>query len=427
MFLAREEELSLLEEDYLKASSSYICLFARKNIGKTVLLNEYSKNKKRFYISFTEISETLYFNNLSKFIYNFFEISSRKKISSFSDFLLFLTDVEVKQKTVIILDDFNILLKINKNALSLFYEYWKKDLKKQNLQIILSSSVHSSKKEFTSIYDNANKRIVLEELDYSIITKIIKDIPKKDLMYVYACFGSNIALLEQYDVKKDFLLNVKELILLNKKHLYTDAITLLKYELSDISTYSSILYAISMGNNKIGDIASYIDVKSSFLTRYIQKLVDLMIIEKEIPLNDDPIKSKFGRYDVKDNFTKFWFCYIFPYSFLLEQNNFYPITAYIRNDFSKRLVHKAYKKYVMTIIKKDSFKFLGYEAIKISSWWNNKTSEIDIIAYNKKEITFLDCQWRKNEPLELSYSHLKTKSKLFVSPLKKNYIIFAKK
>ena len=315
MFLAREKEISLLEEDYLKASSSYICLFGRKNIGKTILLNEYIKNKKRFYISFTEISEMLYFNNLTKFIYNFFEINSSKKISSFSDFLLFLSDVEVKHKIIIILDDFNLLLKINKNALVLFYEYWKKDLKKQNLQIILASSVQSSKKEFTSIYDKANVKIVLEELDYSVITKVIKDLPKKDLMYVYACFGSNIALLKQYDVKKDFLLNVKELVLLHKKHVYTDAITLLKYELNDISTYSSILYAISMGNNKIGNIATFIDVKSSFLTRYIQKLVELMIIGKEIPLNDDPIKSKFGRYDIKDNFTKFWFCYIFPYSF----------------------------------------------------------------------------------------------------------------
>jgi len=427
MILARNEELNILEKDYLKANSSFICLFGRKNIGKTTLLNHYAKNKRNLSFSFNEITENLYFNNISKFVYNFFDDKELNKMNNFTDFLEYLSNSKQNKKIVIILEDFHNLLKINKNALDIFYKSWKKDLKNKNLQIILSSSVHNSHKDFTNIYAKASKNIILEELDFSVLAKVLENIPKKDLMYIYACFGTNIHLLKQYDVSKDFLLNVKDILLVNKKNIYNDTLHNLKSELSEVSTYTSILYAVAMGNTKIGEIAKYINVKSSFLTRYIQKLQDLMLLEKQVPINDEPNKSKFGRYDIKDNFLKFWFCYIYPYSFLLEQNNIYPISSYIRNDFSKRLVKNAYKKYVYSIILKDSNKYLEYDATEISHWWNNKSCEIDIVAYNDKHITFIDCKWKQNDSLELSYSKLKGKSALFTTPLNKKYIIFAKK
>ena len=68
-------------------------------------------------------------------------------------------------------------------------------------------------------------------------------------------------------------------------------IEFLKKDLNEISTYSSILYAIALGNNKIGDIANFLNLKSTYLTRYMQKLIDIMIIKKHVPLNENIKKS----------------------------------------------------------------------------------------------------------------------------------------
>lgn len=423
MFLKRKIELSILNEDFEKANSSFIFLFGRKGIGKTSLINEYTKDKKTLYLSFVETIEEIYFSNISKFIYNFFNIKANKKLKSFEEFLYFVHHMKIDKKIVIVLDDFN---KIKEENIRLFYALWNKHLKNKNIQIIISSSVHKSKKDILNIYSKANENIILNELPFSIISTINKNINKKDLMYVYACFGTNSTFLKQYNEKKDFLLNVKDILLSDNKDVLNYGINLLNDELSDISTYTSILYAIAMGNNKIGEIADFVNLKSSFLTRYIQKLQDLMLIQKHMPINNNPLKSKFGRYEISDNYLKFWFCYIFPHIFLLERNNTYSLLSYIRKDFSKRLVKKAYKKYMLNLVKEHSSKYLDYEPNFIDGWWNNKKEEIDIVAYNAEKITFIDCQWREKDSIEECYENLKNKASLFISPLAKEYMIFSK-
>ena len=208
--------------------------------------------------------------------------------------------------------------------------------------------------------------------------------------------------------------------------IFEEGLNIIRQDLSDVLTYASILHSIAMGNNKIGDIANFLGLKSTYLTRYIQKLVDMMIISKTIPINDDKVKSKFGRYFIEDNYLKFWFCYVYPNTSSLRKNDLYGVVSHIRRDFSKRLVTDAYKKYVLDLITSEPEKFFGYTPIKIGSWWNNKDHEIDIIAFDNKEITFIDCRWRKKDSIESSYQVLKDKSNYLNTPLSKKYIIFAK-
>ena len=229
-----------------------------------------------------------------------------------------------------------------------------------------------------------------------------------------------------YDIKKDFMLNIKDNFLHYESFIFEEGINILKKDLNDISTYSSILYAISLGNNKIGDIAEFLDLKSTYLTRYLQKLVDIMIISKKIPINDDIKKSKFGRYEIEDNFIKFWFCYVFPNYSKLQKGDFYSVISHIRNDFTKRLVRTSYKKHIFNIVSQDPYKFFGFIPKNIGSWWNNKDIQIDIIAYDSKNIIFCDCKYKQNETLEISYKLLNTKSLDFKTTLNKKYIIFSK-
>jgi len=71
-------------------------------------------------------------------------------------------------------------------------------------------------------------------------------------------------------------------------------------------------------------------------------------------------------------------------------------------------------------------KFFGFTPIKIGRWWNNKDNEIDIVGFDNKDITFVDCRWRKNDTISHSYGLLKNKAVYFDTPLNKKYIIFAK-
>ncbi|NQY92544.1 MAG: ATP-binding protein [Campylobacteraceae bacterium] len=426
MFLGRKKELTLLEENYLKPTSDLLFLFGRKKVGKTALINEYTTDKLTIYLSCIEMIPKLFFNNLHKNLLSFFDLKSTAYADNLDEILIFINEQKILKKLIIVIDDFQNLLKIDKNALYTLSSYWNKHLHKKNIQLILSSSIYSSIPKDVKIYEKASAVILMKPLDIGVIKELIPEVSKTDVMYIYASFGTNLNYLKNYDTKKDFILNVKDTFLSSQSSIFEEGLNIIRQDLSDVLTYASILHAIAMGNNKIGDIANFLGLKSTYLTRYIQKLVDMMIISKTIPINDDKVKSKFGRYFIEDNYLKFWFCYVYPNISSLRKNDLYGVVSHIRRDFSKRLVTDAYKKYVLDLITSEPEKFFGYTPIKIGSWWNNKDHEIDIIAFDNKEITFIDCRWRKKDSIESSYQVLKDKSNYLNTPLSKKYIIFAK-
>lgn len=425
MFLYRDKELSLLTNDFSIPNSSFNFIFGRRKVGKTTLINNYLKNKYSLYICFIEMTSIVFFKNIQVYLEKFFD-KKIDKISSFEDLLSIFTKEKLDEKLVLVFDDFHNLLKVDKNALNTFYKFWNKELHNYNIQVIISSSICSSDKDDEYIYKKASNYIKLQSLNYSIIKDLLPTLDKKELMYVYSAYGTNPQYLQTYDLKKDFLLNIKEKFLTYDSFLFNEGMNILKKDLTDIATYSSILYAIALGNNKIGDIADFLNLKSTYLTRYLQKLVDIMIIKKHIPINDDIKKSKFGRYEIEDNFIKFWFCYIYPNYSILQKGDLYSVISFIRSDFNKRLVKYSYKNHIFNMVSQDPYKFFGFIPKKIGKWWNNKDTNIDIVAYDGKEIIFCDCKWMENEKIEQSYNILNIKSNEFKTTLNKKFIIFSK-
>ena len=425
MFLHREKELDILTKDFSIPNSSFNIIFGRRKVGKTSLINHYSKNKKIIHLTFLEMMPSILFKILQTNLETFFD-KKLEKIESFESFLNILSKQKLEEKLILVFDDFHNLTKVDKNALAILYKAWNKELSKINIQLILLTSFCSSEKDDEYIYKKATNIIKLDSLNYTIIKTFLPTLEQKDLMLVYSAFGTNPQYLSLYDDKKDFILNIKDNFFKYDSFIFDEGINILKKDLTDIATYSSILYAISLGNNKIGDIAEFLNLKSTYLTRYLQKLVDMMIIAKKIPINDDIKKSKFGRYEIEDNFIRFWFCYIFPNYSKLQKGDFYSIVSHFRNDFTKRLVRPSYKKHIFTIVSQDPYKFLGFVPNKIGSWWNNKDTNIDIVAFDSKNIIFCDCKYKESQSLEISYKILNSKSSEFKTTLNKKYIIFSK-
>lgn len=426
MFLYRENELQVLENDFLQPTSSFNLIFGRRKVGKTSLVNEYIHNKHALYLSCIEMIPALLYKKLSLIIKQFFALKHIGNISTFDELLLLINQCELEEKLVIVIDDFQNLQKYNKDIFKVFFDVWIKKLRLKNIQFVILSSLHSSSKNDLNIFAKASNKIVLKSLNFKIIKTMLPNLNKNDSMYVYSAFGTNPQYLALYDEKKDFVLNIKDNFLSYDSFIYNEGINIIKNDLSDVSTYFSILHAVSMGNKKIGDIAKTLDVKSSYLTRYLQKLVDIMILSKHIPINEDSKTSKFGRYEIEDNFLKFWFCYLYTNSSYLQIQDYYPVISHIRRDFSKRLVKDAYKRYVFELISNEPEKFLGYIPSKIGSWWNNKDNEIDVIAYDNKDITFVNCKWRQKESAKFNYEELKSNTAHFETPLNRKYAIFAK-
>ena len=427
MFTYRKNEINLLEEDFNKPSSSLTFIFGRRKVGKTFLINEYIKNKQALYLTAFETMPSLLINKLKESIDDFFNIKNLEKLESLEELINYLSKIKVDEKIIIVLENIQELLKIDKTFLINLSNYWNNYLQKMNIQFIITSAILPNNFYNLKIAKKVNNIIKLKSLNFNIIKQLYPELNQEDTMYVYSAFGTNPRYLSLYNKKKDFFHNIENTFLNFDSFLYSEGMNIVKKDLGDAITYCSILYAISMGNNKIGNIANFLDLKSSYLTRYIQKLVDLMIIDKIIPINDNPSKSKFGRYEIEDNFLRFWFRYVYINMNNINSNNSNKLLKYLSEDFNENFLSITYKKYVIEVLEEKFESLFNYTPKKTGSWWNNKDLEIDFIGYDSKTITFIDCKWKKDNNIEDNYNDLKTKAKNFDTQLEKKYIIFTGK
>ncbi|MCP4970857.1 MAG: ATP-binding protein [Arcobacter sp.] len=427
MFLQREEELTRLNHSFNLPNSSLDFIFGPKSSGKTSLINEYVKDKDKLYFSNYEMIPSLFFTKMANSINSYFNNSDINfTFNSLTDVLKFLEIQVIKSKLVIILDDFHSIIKVEKNSLDILFKFWKNSLKNKNIHIIISSSLlfsNSYKKDIQKISTNI---IHLNYLDFVVIKEFFPEMKRIDQLYIYSLLGTSPSNLKYYNPKTDFSENIFNLFLSTNSFLFDYGIKVLKSEITDIGTYSSILYSISIGNNKIGDIANSLDIKSSYLSRYIQKLIDMMIIKKNVPVGDNEQTSKFGRYEIRDSTLKFWFSYIFPNLSSLQLNNIKEVSKIIEDEFIRKTVFLSYKKCIIEFINANKKNILGYEPVAIDSWWDNNNTHIDLIAYDKKTVTFIQILWENKEIAKISYGELKSNSNKFKTALNKKYIIITK-
>ncbi len=427
MFVGRKNELELLEKSFQSPNANIDLLFGSSFIGKTALLNQFLNDKKRLYFSSFEMLPTIFFTQMANKINQYFyQGSFNSTVSNFEQILQLLSKYNYDEKMVIVFDDFHQILKVDKEALEKLVEYWKKKLSKKNIQIIISSSLlfdDIQAKKFKSI---TNLYLELDALPFASIKQFFPNISQIDQIYLYSLLGTSPYFLKYYNPKKEFSENVYNLFLSNNGFLSSLGIDILKAELNEIGTYGSILHAIAQGNSKIGDIANTLELKSTYLTRYLNKLVSMMVIKKIVPINEESSSSKFGRYIICDNAVKFWFSYIYTNITSLREMDLDVVTKLIQDKFVTQTVAQNYKSAIKEYVYANQKKIFGYEPLQIGSWWDNSDNVIDLVAYDKKTITFVQIFWESQAMAKIQYNNLKRTSEKFPTTLDKKYIIVTK-
>jgi AAA+ ATPase superfamily predicted ATPase len=433
MFLNREKELQTLNAEFQKNSSAMSVIYGRRRVGKTALISQYIQDKPHIYFYATSSDLKQQYEQLSQQVLKLFDVkhSHRISLNTFEEIIDFIVE-EMEEKIVFVIDEFQNLCYLDKSFSSNLQKIWDMKLEKTDIHIILCGSVlsmmHSEVLDQTApLYGRRTSNIHLRPLSFKYIADFLPDISKEDQINIYASFGTIPKYLQAYDKNLSFKENIKQNILNKDSYLYSEGQFLLKLEINEVGTYFGIIEAISKGNTKIGDIASILGVHSSYLPRYLQKLIDLDILIKEVPITEkDPRKSKMGRYRIKDKFLNFWFYYVYKNYQHLEIGQDQAVLDEIEINFNDRFVAFAFEDYIQELILMDPIKHIGFVPTKIGRWWTNK-EEIDLIAFNDTQIAYIECKWRNSVNKEKVKSQLVRKSTLIDSSNKdESYFVFTK-
>lgn len=430
-FVNRQQEMKTLNKEFEK-NLSFTVIYGRRRVGKTTLIKEFIKDKKAFYFFADKQNETIQINRFKNQLGEYFDDDFVKKIEikDWDTLFDYFISKLGNEKFVLVIDEFQYLCMINKSFSSIFQRIFDEKLKEKNIMIILCGSLISMMYSEVLAYDSPlfgrrTAQIKLKPIDFKYYSEFFKDISHHSLIKMYSITGGIPKYILSFDRERTPLWNIEHNIFDRDNYLYSEPKFLLQEEINDLSRYFSILLSIATGNTKISSISSQLDIPSSGLTPYISKLIELDILEKEIPVTEDIKNSKKALYKIKDNYLNFWFNYVYPYQSYLEIENLtYPLEK-IKSTFDL-WVSKVYEN-----LSRESLMWnnkIPFPIRNLGRWWD-KNEEIDIVALGENEILFGECKWsNKHVGLSVLYK-LKEKAKVVKwknDSRKEYYILFSK-
>ncbi|MBI2135982.1 ATP-binding protein [Candidatus Woesearchaeota archaeon] len=432
-FINRERELKILEEAYRSQRPGFLPVYGRRRVGKTELIKHFIKDKAHFYFLAKKRDIAL---ELERFRLKFSEefnvfIPESKTWDELFEYIL----KQIKEKLIIVIDEFPFWIEKDSAIISDFQHLWDETLKKKNIFLILcGSSVSIMETDVlgykSPLYGRRTGQLEVTKLNFAEFSKFFPRWGIEDKIKGYGALDGIPFYIQEFDQDKSFFDNVRDTFWKSGSILSKEVEFLLSQELREVEVYLSILRSIFEGASTLGEIASKSNVDITNINKYLRVLIDLRYITTETPVSIEKPKRKNFVYKLTDNFFSFWFNYVYPYRDEVEIGEIKRLEAAFKKDYDR------YLGYVFEEICKQQLRSLKLPITptKIGRWWY-KEDEIDILcldetANDNKEALFIECKWKElDEKSALAIiEKLKEKSKLVALKRKKEYFgMIAKK
>ncbi|NJE00578.1 ATP-binding protein [Thermococcus sp. JdF3] len=431
MFYDRERELEKLNEVYSFPGSSFLVIYGRRRVGKTALVREFLKDKSGLYLFVGEKDEALlleeYSREVKERLSDYLPSYVRLDFKSLEELVEFLLEFSRERKLVVVFDEFQNFRTVKPSFFSSLQRLWDEKKDGSNLMLIaVGSYVGMIKRIFMErkepLFGRADEWIRLKPFDFWTAWGFVRslvDINPRDFVGLYSALGGMpryLLYVPRY-YSGDSVETLWRLFFDEFAPLREEGLNVLKLEFGRFyRAYFSILEAVSLGYVTPKEISDKTGMKLLTVGKYLSELTNhYEYLTREVPVTENPLKTRKVAYRVSDEFFNFWFRFIYHNYTALEED---PERVFERfkSEFPA-FVGGTYERIAREFVKKLD---PGFKPERVGRWWH-KGEEIDVVAYDRENIALFEVKWRDLSPKDARrvLKALKRKAKLL--PLRGNY------
>src|SRR5574344_342848 len=376
-------ELQRIKEMAYNDHSKLTVITGRRRIGKTSLILNALKDDLIVYLFVSRKSEADLCGSFCAEIERQLAVFV-PKMDSVIEVFRFLLEQAKNQKFTLVIDEFQEFININESIYSEIQNYWDQYRTITKMNFIVSGSIYSLMTKIFQdnkepLFGRADAMMKLSPFTTAVLKEIMSDYKPDyttdELLALYTYTGGVPKYVELLvDNKALTIPKMIKYICQSDSPFIDEGRNLLIQEFGKkYGNYFSILDALSSGINTQLQVEASMGEKS--IGGQLSKLENVYeVIRKHRPLFAKE-GSQSVRYEVTDNFLRFWFRYIERNRSLIEIGNFQGLAKIIHADYptySGKSLELYFKRKLQ-----ESF---DYRAI--GSWWEPKGSqnEVDIIA-----------------------------------------------
>lgn len=340
-FIGRKAQLKALESLWNKTTASLVVIRGRRRIGKSRLVEEFSRNKK--VLSFMGLAPTEFTTAQDQRDEFASQLSQQTglppiKTQDWSHLFLLLAEKVKSGRVIVFFDEISWMAHDDVNFLGKLKTIWDKNFRKNpKLILILCGSVSSWIEKnilsSTGYFGRVSLKITLDELSLPYCNQMLEAVGFKGSNYekflLLSITGGIPWYLEQIRRDLNAVENIR-LLCFEKDGLLVDEFKYIFHDLfnkrGDI--YQRIIEILSNRKAEYSEIADKLDYNSSgTLSGYLDELIVSGFLARDYTwLIKTGKRAKLSQYRLRDNYLRFYLKYINPKIDLINENMYREIS-----------------------------------------------------------------------------------------------------
>ncbi|GGL36416.1 ATPase [Halarchaeum grantii] len=400
-FYNRGAELEELRTAHESPDHEFYVVYGRRRVGKTELLKEFCRERPHLYFLAAQEAEDRQREKFVEQVAAHFD-DRVPRIEGWDEAFDYLADQLATEQTIVVIDEFPYLVDENDSLPSYIQSFVDEHLRDTDSMLVLcGSSISTMEPEVlgheSPLYGRRTGQLDVQPFSFRNARDVIA-YDLADAIRSYAVTGGTPMYLTLFDYADSLPENIRDHILSPAAILYNEPEFLLRTELRNPARYMSILEAVATGHTTPNEISGATGIDSGPLSKYLQTLRRLRLLDRTVPVTASPKQSKRSRYLVADEFLRFWFRFVEPNRSSIEEapqivldGTIEPgLPDHVATTFEDVCVEATWE-----AIRQDE---LGPYA-DVGRWWYGE-DEIDIVGLdpNDDRILFAECKWT-SEPV----------------------------
>ncbi|PSP87269.1 ATPase [Halobacteriales archaeon QS_4_69_34] len=312
-FVNRVEELSRLRELYDDEEAALVVVYGRRRLGKTALVKRSLVDHDDSVVyQARQKTRTLQLQQFVDAATDTFPGVARIR-EDWESILGYLAE----QDAIVVLDEFPYLVAQDESLPSVLQAMFDHELEDSSATVVLVGSSISMMEEAallgnSPLYGRSSLKVDLRQLPFDAAMEFFPDsYTATEKVLTWGTFGGVPYYLEEVSPEASLGKNVQRTILSRHGSLHNEPDYVLRMELTEPTRYFSILGAIAGGNTSRNEIAGRTGIEYNQLSKYLNRLSRLRLVDKHVPITERKERSKRSRYRIRDPFFRFWFRFIY--------------------------------------------------------------------------------------------------------------------
>lgn len=405
MFYGRKKELEALNTLFESEKFEFAVIYGRRRVGKTMLLNEFSKGKKVIFFTGIDASFSENLAQLSQAVLEYSGVSG-STFESFEKIFTHIDDLVQKDRIVLIIDEYPYLAKSDLSIPSLLQKHIDYTWKNSKMKLVLCGSSMSFMENQvlgykSPLYGRKTSQLKILPFNFFESRDFCSNFSPEQQATLYGSLWGVPEYYTHINPHKSLDENLIDLFFKSGGRLFEEPTNLLKQEMRTPATYNAVITAIAQGASRLNEIATKAGFETSATSNILTSLIELGIVRREIPATEK--NSRKSIYVISDTMYRFWFTFVWNYQTNINRGiGDLVYEKFVKGKISEYMGHVFEEICLQYLYTEKGLALLPFLPENMGRWWGNnpkmkREEEIDILGLAEKKQLFCECKWTNKQ------------------------------